>query len=70
LEAEGIAVSAFTDVKGSGVPGRPFIPHLHLPPAGEAFVVSFISQRGTGDRIAVFLVGRGMVEGGDFVLAA
>lgn len=70
LEAEGIAVSAFTDVKGSGVPGRRFVPHLELPPAGEAFVVSFISQRGTGDRIAGFLAGRGLVEGEDFVLAA
>ena len=70
LESEGIAVHAFTDVKGSGVPGRPFVPHLKLPPAGEAFVVSFISQRGTGDRIAAFLAGRGLVEGVDFVLAA
>jgi hypothetical protein len=70
LEAEGIAVSAFTDVKGRGVPGRRFVPHLELPPAGEAFVVSFISQRGTGDRIAGFLAGRGLVEGEDFVLAA
>jgi glycosyltransferase involved in cell wall biosynthesis len=70
LEAEGIAVSAFTDVKGSGVRGRPFVRHLQLPPAGEAFVVSFISQRGTGERIAEFLAGRGLVEGMDFVLAA
>jgi hypothetical protein len=70
LEADGIAVHAYTDVKGSGVPGRSFIPHLELPPAGEAFVVSFISQRGTGDRIAGFLAGRGLVEGVDFVLAA
>ncbi len=70
LEAEGIAVAAFTDVKGRGVPDRPFVPHLELPPGGEAFVVSFISQRGTGDRIAGFLAGRGLVEGEDFVLAA
>ena len=41
-----------------------------LPPAGEDFIVSFISQRGTGDRIAAFLAGRGLVEGVDFVLAA
>ncbi len=70
LEAEGIAVHAFTDVKGSGVPGRPFVPHLKLPPAGEAFVVSFISQRGTGDRIAEYFRGLGLVEGVDFILAA
>ena len=70
LEAAGIAVHAYTDVKGRGVPGRTFIPHDQLPPAGEAFIVSFISQRGTGDRIAAFLLGRGLVEGADFVLAA
>jgi glycosyltransferase involved in cell wall biosynthesis len=70
LEAAGIAVYGFTDVKGRGVPGRVFIPHDQLPPTGEAFIVSFISQRGTGDRIAEFLAGRGLVEGEDFVLAA
>ena len=70
LEAAGIAVHAYTDVKGRGVPGRTFIPHDQLPPAGEAFIVSFISQRGTGDRIAEFLASRGLVEGADFVLAA
>ena len=70
LEEEGIAVQAYTDVKGGGVPGRAFIPHDQLPPAGKAFVVSFISQRGTGDRIAEFLASRGLVEGADFILAA
>lgn len=70
LEQVGIAVEAYTDVKGHGVPGRTFIPHDQLPPAGAAFIVSFISQRGTGDRIAAFLRGRGLVEGEDFILAA
>ncbi|MBS1938244.1 MAG: glycosyltransferase [Bacteroidetes bacterium] len=70
LEAEGIAISAFTDVKPREVPGYAFIAHNALPPAGAAFIVSFISQRGTGDRIAEFLASRGLVEGADFVLAA
>jgi glycosyltransferase involved in cell wall biosynthesis len=70
LEAEGIALHAFTDVKARTVRGHEFIPHMELPPAGEAFIVSFISQRGTGDRIAEFFTGRGLVEGVDFVLAA
>ncbi|MBK9146974.1 MAG: glycosyltransferase [Flavobacteriales bacterium] len=70
LEAEGVVIHAFTDVRPREVPGRAFIPHDHLPPAGEAFIVSFISQRGTGDRIAEFLVSRGLAEGVDFVLAA
>lgn len=70
LEAEDVAIHAFTDVRQRDVPGHTFIPHDRLPPAGEAFVVSFISQRGTGDKIAAFLEGRGLAEGVDFVLAA
>lgn len=70
LEAEGIVLRAFTDVKPRQVPGYAFIPHDCLPPSGEAFIVSFISQRGTGDRIAEFLASRSLVEGEDFLLAA
>jgi glycosyltransferase involved in cell wall biosynthesis len=70
LEAEGIAVQAFTDVRPREVPGHAFIAHDRLPPAGEAFIVSFVSQRGSGDRIAGYLAGRGLMEGEDFILAA
>lgn len=70
LEAEGIAVQAFTDVRPREVPGYAFIPHHQLPPPGQAFIVSMISQRGSGDRIADFLASRGLEEGGDFLLAA
>lgn len=70
LESEGISVHAFTDVKHRKMPGHSFIPHEQLPPAGGAFIVSFISQRGTGDRIAEYFSGRGLVEGVDFILAA
>jgi glycosyltransferase involved in cell wall biosynthesis len=70
LEAEGIVVGAFTDVRPREVPGYAFIPHDHIPPAGKAFVVSFISQRGTGERIAAFLTSRSLAEGVDFILAA
>ena len=69
LEAEGIAIHAFTDVRPRHLPGLVFIPHHALPPAGEVFIVSFISQRGTGDRIATYLTSRGLVEGRDFILA-
>lgn len=70
LEAEGLRVRDFTDVKKRQVPGYAFIPHDELPSAGNALVISFISQRGTGDRIAAFLSSRGLVEGEDFILAA
>ncbi|HEY0976257.1 MAG TPA: glycosyltransferase [Flavobacteriales bacterium] len=70
LTEHGVPIQAFTDVSGKAVPGRAFIPHTELPGAGQAMVVSFISQRGTGGRIAAFLSSRGLVEGEDFILAA
>lgn len=70
LEAQGMRVDAFTDVRPRKVPGYRWIAHDRLPPSGEAFIVSFISQRGSGERIAAFLSGRGLREGVDFVLAA
>lgn len=70
LEAAGIAIHAFTDVKPREVSGYAFIRHDRLPPRGEALIVSFISQRGTGDRIAAYFTSLGLVEGEDFILAA
>ena len=70
LESEGMQVSAFTDVRERTLLGYRFIPHDELPGPGEALIISFISQRGTGDRIAAFLGSRGLVEGNDFILAA
>ncbi len=70
LEAQGLRIHAFTDVKKREVPGYVFIPHDELPPSGKALIISFISQRGTGDRIAEYLSSRGLVEGEDFILAA
>lgn len=70
LEAQGIGIHAVTDVKPREVPGCDFIAHDALPPAGAAFIVSFISQRGTGDRISEYLLSRGLIEGEDFILAA
>ena len=70
LEAQGMRIDAFTDVRKREVPGYPFIPHMDLPGPGQALIISFISQRGTGDRIATFLTSRGLSEGEDFILAA
>jgi glycosyltransferase involved in cell wall biosynthesis len=70
LEVEGLRIAAFTDVKKREVPGYAFIPHGELPPSGEALIISFISQRGTGDRIAEYLASRRLTEGEDFILAA
>jgi glycosyltransferase involved in cell wall biosynthesis len=70
LQAQGITIDAYTDVRHRTVPPDRFVLPEALPNEGKAFVISFISQRGTGARIAAFLAGRGMVEGRDFLLAA
>ena len=70
LEAEGMRIEAFTDVRKREVPGYRFIAHDALPSRGEALIISFISQRGSGNRIAAYLASRGLVEGEDFILAA
>ncbi|HRH69110.1 MAG TPA: glycosyltransferase [Flavobacteriales bacterium] len=70
LTAEGVKIHAFTDVKRREVHGYAFIAHDEVPGPGEVLVISFISQRGTGDRIAAFLTDRGLIEGEDFILAA
>ena len=49
--------------RNSGPCPAMFIPHNALPPAGAALTISFISQRGTGDRIADYLTSRGLTEG-------
>ena len=46
------------------------LPHRGLPAPGKAFIVSFIGQRGAGDRIATFMRERGLLEGRDLLLAA
>lgn len=70
LAAEGLPIRAFTDVRERPLPGHRFIPHTDLPGPGEALIISLISQRGTGERIAAFLNGRGLREGRDHLLAA
>lgn len=70
LGSQGIDITAFTDVKPRVVPGFAFVQHDALPTDGSSFIVSFISQRGTGDRIAAYFTSLGLVEGADFILAA
>ncbi len=70
LAAAGIPVHGYTDVRQRSVPEELFIPAAALPAPGKAFIVSFIGQRGAGDRIATFMRERGLLEGRDLLLAA
>jgi len=69
LQGHGIAITAYSDVSGKPVPGFDFIEPDTLH-AENGFLVSMISQRNAGDRIAAFLTGQGLVEGKDFLLCA
>lgn len=70
LRAEGLPIVGYTDVKPGRSTDAPYIAPHALPPPGEVLVIPLISQRGTGDRIAAFLAGRGAQEGRDFILGA
>jgi len=66
----GIPILAFSDVSGKEIRDQGFIPPEQLKEHPEAIIISFISQRGTGDRIAAFLEDQGLQEGIHFLLAA
>jgi glycosyltransferase involved in cell wall biosynthesis len=71
LEEHGIKVKAFSDVSGKPAMGYEFIAPDQLGPmASNAFLISMISQRGTGSRISSFLQEQGLAEGKDFLLSA
>ena len=69
LHQRGVDINAFSDVSGRRVEGFAFIEPEELC-AGEDLIVSFISQRGTGDRIQSFLESKALVEGTDFLIGA
>lgn len=70
LEAQGVQVVAFIDVKGER-PGQPPVVHFSdLPESGQWFVLSYVANRGAREEIQRYLEGRGYVEGKDFLLVA
>lgn len=70
LKALGRKIRAFSDVSGKTVSGYEFIEPVDLSPNQNEFIISFISQRGTGNRIRSFLTGQGLIEGTHFLLTA
>lgn len=71
LIASGIRVDGYIDVDpGRKIPGHEVIHYLNLPPPGDSFIVSLVSNRGKYLEIAKFLNSRGYTNGSDFLLAS
>ncbi|HET7535966.1 MAG TPA: glycosyltransferase [Candidatus Didemnitutus sp.] len=74
LEAHGVAISSYIDIDakktGRKVGGVPVLAPKELPPAGEVFVLGYVSSRGARELIRADLKKRGYVEGQDFLMCA
>jgi hypothetical protein len=74
LLEQGIRVEAFVDIDpckvGRAVDGRPVVSPEALPPAGRAFVVSYVGGAGAREHIEAYLRACGRRPGADYILAA
>lgn len=76
LESFGVPIAGYIDVDAKkatpalGGTGRPVIGPASLPPAGEVFVLGYVSSRGARDLIRAELRARSYVEGRDFLMCA
>jgi glycosyltransferase involved in cell wall biosynthesis len=73
LVDEGIAVEAFIDIdplKLGRIGGRPVLPPDELPPAGTAFVVSYVGNADAREQIEASLQAAGYRCGVDYIAAA
>lgn len=69
LEAEGVAIFGFTDVRKRPNREVNFIPIPALTDPKPWFLVNFIARRGVGVQIRTHFSSLGFVEGRDFILA-
>ena len=51
-------------------PERKVIQYQHTPPAGRSFIISYVANRGAREKIRMFLVELGYIEGKDFLCVA
>lgn len=76
LEVHGVRIEGYIDVDAKktthalGGVGPPVMAPEALPEPGDAFVLSYVSNRGARDYIRAALRARGHVEGEDFLMCA
>lgn len=69
LEAQGVQVYGYTDVKKRQLPDRRFVPLNDIAEPGPWFFINTITKRGVGEAIAAWLREKGFREGVDFLRA-
>lgn len=74
LELEGIRIGGYVDVDpgkvGKVYEGKSVISMEAVPIPSECYVLSYVSSRGAGAKIAAFLESRGFCVNGDYLLCA
>lgn len=70
LEKQGCKITAYIDIKPDRTKTLPCIHFQKIAQPGSYFVVSYVANRGQGQKIREFLVSRGYREGKHFLLAA
>ena len=74
LQEHGVHVAAYIDVDpnkiGQVIEGVPVLPRESLPPAGEAFALSYVGSRGAREDIGAFLESVGYRIGRDWLPVA
>ncbi len=68
LHELGIQPKFYIDLRAN--PAKNVIQYQHTPPAGRNFILSYVSNRSAREKIRMFLVELGYVEGKDFLCVA
>lgn len=68
LHELGIQAKFYIDLRAN--PDRNVIQYQHTPPAGRSFIISYVANRGAREKIRMFLVELGYIEGKDFLCVA
>jgi glycosyltransferase involved in cell wall biosynthesis len=68
LHELGLQPKFYIDLRAN--PGKNVIQYQHTPPAGRNFILSYVSNRSAREKIRMFLVELGYVEGKDFLCVA
>lgn len=68
LHELGAQAKFYIDLRAN--PARKVIQYQHTPPAGRNFIISYVANRGAREKIRMFLVELGYIEGKDFLCVA
>jgi glycosyltransferase involved in cell wall biosynthesis len=68
LHELGVKAKFYIDLRAN--PDHKVIQYQHTPPAGHSFIICYVANRAAREKIRVFLVELGYIEGVDFIFVA